>query len=194
MTIDRLRLSCAALALALLMSCAGNDTTVLQRLDPETGVTIKRASAPLVMYRDMSANSAFGRDYVYVGPIQVNTMGQLEYFLWLGIWGSSDSAERGRKMDDFEAIVLYADGEPLSLEVKGWTPGSIGASGDVYVKPVASALDGYYRVTVDQMRLIAESRDLELRAGATRPQRYVPWDSPDASSQALVAFLRELDW
>lgn len=194
MTIDRLRLSCAALALALLTSCAGNDTAVLQRLDPETGVTIKRASAPIVMYRDMSANSAFGRDYVYVGPIQVNTMGQREYFLWLGIWGSSDSAERGRKMDDFEAVVLYVDGEPLSLEVKGWTPGSIGASGDVYVKPVASALDGYYRVTVDQMRLIAESRDLELRAGATRPQRYVPWDSPEDSSQALVAFLRELDW
>ena len=194
MMIDRLRLSCAALALALLTSCAGNDTAVLQRLDPETGVTIKRASAPIVMYRDMSANSAFGRDYVYVGPIQVNNMGQREYFLWLGIWGSSDSAERGRKMDDFEAVVLYADGEPLSLEVKGWTPGSIGVSEDVYVKPVASALDGYYRVTVDQMRLIAESRDLELRAGATRPQRYVPWDSPDASSQALVAFLRELDW
>ena len=194
MMIDRLRLSCAALALALLTSCAGNDTAVLQRLDPETGVTIKRASAPIVMYRDMSANSAFGRDYVYVGPIQVNTMGQLEYFLWLGIWGSSDSAERGRKMDDFEAIVLYADGEPLSLEVKGWTPGSIGVSEDVYVKPVASALDGYYRVTVDQMRLIAESRDLELRAGATRPQRYVPWDSPEGSSQALIAFLRELDW
>jgi len=194
MMIDRLRLSCAALALALLTSCAGNDTAVLQRLDPETGVTIKRASAPIVMYRDMSANSAFGRDYVYVGPIQVNNMGQREYFLWLGIWGSSDSAERGRKMDDFEAVVLYADGEPLSLEVKGWTPGSIGVSEDVYVKPVASALDGYYRVTVDQMRLIAESRDLELRAGATRPQRYVPWDSPEGSSQALVAFLRELDW
>ena len=194
MMIDRLRLSCAALALALLTSCASNDTAVLQRLDPETGVTVKRASAPIVMYRDMSANSAFGRDYVYVGPIQVNNMGQREYFLWLGIWGSSDSGERGRKMDDFEAIVLYADGEPLSLEVKGWTPGSIGVSEDVYVKPVASALDGYYRVTVDQMRLIAESRDLELRAGATRPQRYVPWDSPEGSSQALVAFLRELDW
>lgn len=194
MMIDRLRLSCAALALTLLTGCASNDTAVLQRLDPETGVTIKRASAPIVMYRDMSANSAFGRDYVYVGPIQVNTMGQREYFLWLGIWGSSDSAERGRKMDDFEAVVLYADGEPLSLEVKGWTPGSIGVSEDVYVKPVASALDGYYRVTVDQMRLIAESRDLELRAGATRPQRYVPWDSPEGSSQALIAFLRELDW
>ena len=194
MTIDRLRFFCTALALALLMSCASNDTAVLQRLDPETGVTIKRASAPIVMYRDMSAHSAFGRDYVYVGPIQVNNMGQREYFLWLGIWGSSDSAERGRKMDDFEAIVLYADGEPLSLEVKGWTPGSIGVSEDVYVKPVASALDGYYRVTVDQMRLIAESRDLELRAGTTRPQRYLPWDSPEGSSQALVEFLRDLDW
>ena len=194
MSILRPRLSLTALALALLASCAGNDTAVLQRLDPETGVTIKRASAPLVMYRDMSANSAFGRDYVYVGPIQVNNMGQREYFLWLGIWGSSDSAEPGRKMDDFETVVLYADGEPLSLEVRGWTPGSIGASGDVYVKPVASAIDGYYRVTIDQMRLIAESRDLELRAGSTKPQRYVPWDSAKGSSEALVAFLRELDW
>jgi hypothetical protein len=194
MSILRPRLSLTALALVLLASCAGNDTAVLQRLDPETGVTIKRASAPIVMYRDMSANSAFGRDYVYVGPIQVNNMGQREYFLWLGIWGSSDSVEPGRKMDDFETVVLYADGEPLSLEVRGWTPGSIGASGDVYVKPVASAIDGYYRVTIDQMRLIAESRDLELRAGSTKPQRYVPWDSAKGSSEALVAFLRELDW
>ena len=194
MSIFRPRLSLTALALILLASCAGNDTAVLQRLDPETGVTIKRASAPIVMYRDMSANSAFGRDYVYVGPIQVNNMGQREYFLWLGIWGSSDAVEPGRKMDDFETVVLYADGEPLSLEVRGWTPGSIGASGDVYVKPVASAIDGYYRVTIDQMRLIAESRDLELRAGSTKPQRYVPWDSAKGSSEALVAFLRDLDW
>ncbi len=185
---------CAALVLALAAGCASNDTTTMQRLDPETGVTITRATEPLVMYRDMSAYSAFGREYVYLGPIQVNNMGQREYYLWLGIWGSSDSADPGLRMNDFESVVLYADGEPLGLEIKGWTPGSIGASTDVYIKPVPSALDGYYRVTIDQMRLIAESRDLELRAGATRPQRYVPWDSVGESTQAMVAFLRGLDW
>ncbi len=185
---------CAALVLALAAGCASNETTTLQNLDPETGVTITRATEPLVMYRDMSAYSAFGREYVYLGPIQVNNMGQREYYLWLGIWGSSDSADPGLRMNDFESVVLYADGEPLGLEIKGWTPGSIGASTDVYIKPVPSALDGYYRVTIDQMRLIAESRDLELRAGATRPQRYVPWDSVREATQAMVAFLRDLDW
>jgi hypothetical protein len=183
-----------ATVFVLLASCAATDTSVLQHLDAETGVTIKRASAPIVMYRDMSAHSAFGRDYVYIGPVQVNNMGRHDYFLWLGIWGSSDSVDRSRKMDDFATIVLYVDGEPLDLEVNGWTPGSIGASADVYVKPVASALDGYYRVTIDQMRLIAESQDLELRAGSIQPQRYVPWESAQGSSQALVAFLRDLDW
>jgi len=194
MSTKRTKLSCTAVALILLTSCATTDTAELQRLDPETGVTITRASAPIVMYRDMSSQSAFGRDYVYLGPIQVNNMGQREYFLWLGIWGTSDSGERGRKMDDFESVVLYVDGEPLGLEVRGWTPGSIGASRDVYVKPVASALDGYYQVTIDQMRLIAESHDLELRAGLMRPQRYVPWDSAKNSTQAIVSFLRGMDW
>jgi len=194
MSTYRTRFFSIAAAALLLASCAGTDTTELQRLDPETGVTVTRATAPIVMYRDMSAHSAHGRDYVYLGPVQVNNMGRREYFLWLGIWGTSDSVDRGRKMGDFETIVLYADGEPLGLEVRGWTPGSIGTSRDVYAKPVTTALDGYYRVTIDQLRLIAESRDLELRAGSVRPQRYVPWDSPQDSSQPIVSFLRNIDW
>ncbi len=194
MSTSRTRFPCIALALLLLTSCAATETKNLQRLDTETGVTVTRASVPIVMYRDMSAHSAYGREYVYLGPIQVNNMGQREYYLWLGIWGTSDSTDRGRKMDDFESVVLYADGEPLELEVKGWTHGDIGVSRDVYIKPVASALDGYYRVSIDQVRLIAESSDLELRAGAMRPQRYVPWDSAKGSSQPIVAFLQSIFW
>lgn len=181
------------LALLLLAGCATTETPVLERLDPLTGVTITRASSPLVMYRDMSAQSAFGREYVYVGPIQVNNMGDRRHYLWLGIWGTSDTKDRNETMNDFETIVIYADGEPLSLEVGGWNPGSIGASDSVYVKPVAAALDGYYRVTIDQMRLIAEARDLEIRAGVVRPKRYFPWDSPESSSDAIATFLRTVD-
>ena len=180
------------LALMLVAGCASTDTMSLQRLDPETGVTITRASSPIILYRNRSAQSAFGRDYVFIGPIQVNNMGRREYFLWLGIWGTSDEVDRGHKMDDFESVVLYADGEPLSLEVKGWTPGAIGASSSVYVQPVGSALDGYYRVTIDQMRLIAESRDLELRAGSMQPQRYIPWDTPGSGTEPISAFLQQV--
>jgi len=189
----RPRLRSLLLTLVLLAGCASTETQVLERLDPLTGVTITRASTPLVMYRDMSAQSAFGREYVYVGPIQVNNMGERQHYLWLGIWGTSDVTNRSETMNDFESIVVYADGEPLSLEVRGWNPGSIGASDSVYVKPVAAALDGYYRVTIDQMRLMAESTDLEIRAGVVQPKRYFPWDSPESTSEAIVTFLRNID-
>lgn len=190
---SRIRLFNAYLALFLFAGCSGTDTRLYEHLDPGTGATITRASTPFVMYRDMSARSAFGREYVYVGPVQVNNMGERRHYLWLGIWGTSDAAHRGDTMANFESIVIYADGEPLSLEVKGWTPGSIGASDSVYVQPVASALGGYYRVTIDQLRLIAESHDLEIRAGTLQPQRFFPWDSIERTSESLTAFLQNID-
>ena len=119
-------------------------------------------------------------------------MGHRNYFIWLGVWGSSDSAARSSQMDDFETVVIYADGEPLGLEVSGWTPQSIGMSESAYVKPVASATDGYYRVTIDQIRLMAEARDLEIRAGSSDPQTYAPWDSATTGSASIQAFLREV--
>ena len=182
-----------ALVLFWLAGCAGPDSLALERMDPLTGVTVTRAPAPMVMYRNLSGQSAFGREYVYVGPVQVNKMGRREHFLWLGIWRTSNAVDPAETMDDFETIVIYADGEPLRLEAAGWTPGAVGLSESAYVKPVASAVDGYYAVTLDQVRLIAESRDLELRAGSLRPQRYDPWDSVKEASQTMVTFLLGID-
>ncbi len=176
----------------MLAACGGTTPAVSDRLDPLTGVTVTSATKPLVFYRDRSAQAAYAKDYVYLGPVEVNNMGRRDYFIWLGIWGSSESADRSSQMDEFESVVIYADGEPLSLDVKGWTPGSIGLSEAAYVKPVASATDGYYRITIDQIRLMAEARDLEIRAGSTRPQRYTPWDSASSTSAGLQAFLREI--
>lgn len=193
-TLDRFTIrlvSILVVALAL-AACAGTTPAVSGRLDPLTGVTVTSATKPLVFYRDRSAQAAYAKDYVYLGPVEVNNMGTRVYFIWLGIWGSSDVTDRSSDMDNFESIVVYADGEPLSLDVKGWTPASIGLSESVYVKPVASATDGYYQVTIDQIRLMAEAQDLEIRAGSTRPQRYTPWDSTTSASASMQAFLRKV--
>lgn len=186
------RLAPALLAALILGACGGSTALVSDHLDPLTGVTVTSAAKPLVFYRDRSAQAAYAKDYVYLGPVEVNNMGERNYFIWLGIWGSSDSADRSSQMDDFETVVVFADGEPLGLEVSGWTPQSIGLSESAYVKPVASATDGYYRVTIDQIRLLAEARDLEIRAGSTYPQTYAPWDSASSSSASIQAFLREV--
>ena len=182
----------AALALFAITGCGGPTAVISDRMDPLTGVTVTRASKPVVFYRDRSAQAAHARDYVYLGPIEVNNMGQRNYYIWLGIWGSSDATDRSSQLDDFESVILFADGEPLSLEVNGWTPESIGISEPAYVKPVASATDGYYRVTIDQIRLIAEARDLELRAGSTRPKRYSPWNTAATTSSSLRAFVKQV--
>lgn len=184
------RIAPALAAALLLVACGGTDVLVANRLDPVMGVTVTSTTKPLVFYRDRSAQAAYAKDYVYLGPIEVNNMGQKNYFIWLGAWSSSDAADRSSQMDAFESVVVFADGEPLSLQVDGWTPESIGLSESTYVKPVASATDGYYRVTIDQIRLMAEARDLEVRAGSTQPQTYFPWDS--ASSTSMQAFLREV--
>ena len=181
------------LAVALVLAaCGGTDALVSDRLDPLTGVTVTSATKPLVLYRDRSAQAAYAKDYVYLGPIEVNNMGHRNYFIWLGIWSSSDLADRSSQMNDFETVVVYADGEPLNLEVDGWTPGSIGLSESAYVKPVASATDGYYRVTIDQIRLIAEAKDIEIRAGTTAAKRFVLWDTSASGNSAIISFVQRV--
>ena len=181
------------IAIASLSGCAGPGPLVTDQLDPLTGVTVTRATKPLVLYRDRSAQSAFGRDYVYLGPLEINNMGERRYYLWLGIWSTSDSVDRGMTLDNFESVVIYADGEPLSLQMAGTTPGSIGVSEPVYVKPTASATDAFYAVTIDQIRLVAESRDLELRAGSLKPIQYIPWDTAESATIGIREFVRSVN-
>jgi len=187
---SRTQFACQVAILLLLTACSSSAPLTRQHLDPLTGATITRASEPLVLYRDLSAKAANAREYVYLGPIEVNTMGVRKYYLWLGVWGTYDT--RSDAIDDFESVVIFADGEPLSLSASGWTLSTIGASEPVYTPPVAGATDAWYQVTVDQIRLIAESRDIELRAGTAVPRHYMPWESTDAASASLVEFLRQV--
>lgn len=186
------RITPTLVVLLAVAACGSTTPVVSGELNPLTGVTVTRATKPVVFYRDRSAQAAHARDYVYLGPVEVNNMGQRNYYIWLGIWGTSDSTDRSTQMDNFESVVVFVDGEPLSLEVKGWTAESIGISGSAYVKPVASSTDAYYRVTIDQIRLIAEARDLEIRAGSAVPQRYAPWDSASNATASIQAFLRKV--
>ena len=110
----------ASLLLAGLATACGSSTPLLEEsLDYGTGITFTRATAPIVLYHDNSGHAAYARDYVYVGPIEVNRMGSYSYYLWLGIWSTLDDASRWTQRDGFESVVLYADGEPLQLEVAG---------------------------------------------------------------------------
>lgn len=173
----------------LLASCSSGGPLVEQKLDTVTGVTVTRSTAPIVLYRDNSAHAAHARDYVYLGPVEINRMGDNSYYLWLGIWSTMRDEVRSAERDGFESVIIYADGEPLPLELAGWTLDAIGVSEPVYVKPVASAADAFYRVTVDQIRFIAESSDIQLRVGTAQPKSYALWDKQGSANASMRAFI-----
>jgi hypothetical protein len=185
----RILLSTAILAMLLNTGCVTTTTLVEEKLDLGTGVTVTHATAPIMLYRDNSAYAAHARDYVYLGPVEINRMGEYSYYLWLGIWSTISDADRSYQRDGFESITLYADGEPLQLELVGWTLESIGVSEPVYIKPVASAADAYYRVTIDQIRLIANAREIELHTGTAPVRVYLMWDRQGSAHASLREFL-----
>lgn len=96
--------------------------------------------------------------------------------------------------DGFESIIVFADGEPLELISAGWTPQAIGATESVYVKPVASAVEAYYEVTVDQLRLIANAADVRLQSTGPQAHTYEPWDSQASARGSLQAFLEYVSY
>lgn len=178
-------------ALATLSAaCSSSTSLVTETLDPVTGVTVLRGTAPVVLYHDNSGYAAHARDYVYLGPVEVNRMGSYSYYLWLGIWSTMRyEGRQSEQRDGFESVILFVDGEPLPLEFAGWTLDAIGVTQPVYVKPVASAADAYYRVTIDQIRLIAASSDIQLRAGTAKPRLYSLWENQGSAYASLRAFL-----
>jgi len=175
---------------AAAVACAGTPR-LIEDLDPITGVTMTRSSEPLVLYRDNSGRAAYARDYIYMGPVSVNRMGAYRYFIWLGAWSTIQARDDTSLRDGLESAILFVDGEPLSLDLLGWTPDAIGLSQAPYPPPAASAIDAYYEITIDQIRLIAEARDVRLHTGGADPASYEPWDSQETTRSGWRAFVDE---
>ena len=175
----------------LAAACASPGNLTTASLDNGTGATVMRATVPLILYSDNSAYAAHARDFVYMGPVEVNSMGTSSHYLWLGIWSTIRDDERlSPDRNGFESVVLFVDGEPFPLELAGWTLKAIGVSQPVYVKPVASAADAYYHITLDQIRRLANSDRIDLRVGAASPRAYELWDQQELARTALQEFGR----
>lgn len=180
------------LSLALLLelvACASQPVAINQVLDPVTAVTASTIRTPLVFYRDNPARAAYARDFLHLCPIEVNQSGSYRYYLWIGAWSTMQSVNLFEQRDGLESIIVFADGEPLAFELTGWTPEAIGTSERVNLKPVADATDAYYRVTLDQIRLIAEAGDIRLRTTGTSPKDFELWNDQQSARSSLRAFV-----
>ena len=117
-------------------------------------------------------------------------MGEYRYYLWLGIWNTLQDAAPGVSRDGFDSIVIYADEEPLPLDIAGWSAEAIGASGSTYIRPVSSSADAYYEVTVDHLRLIAAATDVRVHTTGNKAHSYELWDNQKSAKASLREFLK----
>ena len=187
-----IRITILALLASTLLGCASSAPMLGEKLDPSTSATLTFSTTPMVLYRDDPAHAAFARNFVSLGPLQVNRGGHHRFFVWLGLWNTNQTVSVADRRDGFDSIVLFVNGEPLTLDLAGWTPDAIGASEPVYPQPVASALDAYYEVTADQIRLIANSDDVSLRTTGAAARSFEPWDDQAEARQSFRKFLSQV--
>lgn len=174
--------------------CVSAGTGVLEQLDESTGTTLTSTTTPVVLYRDTPSRAAFARDFLHVGPIAVNKMGQYRYYLWLGGWSTNQEEHLSAQMNGFESIVIFADGEPMQVDVSGWTPESVGANQSLYARPVSSMFDAYYEITIDQLRFMAQASDLRVRTTGSQAASYELWDSQGNWREGFEQFLGALNY
>ena len=172
----------------LLVGCASSPLTE-EFLDPETSVTVSYTHTPIVLFIDRSGRAAFARDYLNIGPIQINQQGRQRHFLWAGIWTTLEANAIDDRADGFELLTIYADGEPILLDVAGWTPTAVGATRSIYTKPVSSAVDAYYEVTIDQIRMIATANNLRIQTSGEPGVSYELWDTSESAKRGFREFL-----
>jgi hypothetical protein len=181
--------------LTLLSACGAGQPTVVEKLDELTAVTITHSRTPLILSPDTPLEEDIARDFVQIGPIEVNRMGSLQYFLWLGILDTDHTEDQDEESKEehpggYESIVLLFDGEELPLNVHGWTQNSIGASEPVYKKLFKSATDAYYPATLEQIELLTAAEAIQLRTSGSEPKEFVLLYKQTNARNDLSEFLR----
>lgn len=176
--------------LAILSACTAGQPPVVEKLDELTLVTITHSRTPIIMSPDTVFVEKAARDYVQIGVIEVNRMGTLQYFLWLGIWDIEHMWSANEHPKGYESIILTVDGEKMPLDVRGWTQAAIGTSEPVYKKIFRTAIDAYYEVTLEQIKLLTEADEWQLLTTGSAPKEFVPWYKQTKAENDLAEFYR----
>lgn len=131
--------------------------------------------------------AASARDYAYVGPIEINRMGDRQYYLWISLASTVDRDLVGLDPTHAVALVLVVDEIPMELPLVEWDT-------TLDVAPYDSTVPTYATLaahtSLDQIHQIATANAVELHlvVGPGHTARYERWHGEWA---ALAAFARD---
>jgi hypothetical protein len=176
-----LKLGLAMLGALCLAGCL-RAPAALERLDERAGLVLSRAEEALVFARTERRYSRSARDYLYVGPVEINRQGTREYVLWVGIASTLDRAFLAAPVaPNPRALVITVEGEPLELPLVPWAE-LVRTSGaePVYATAVPVTAELGARVTLQQLVLFERAPLAAILAeidGATS-RSFARWAGP----------------
>jgi hypothetical protein len=177
----------ATLFLVSVAACGGGRSAVVEQLDERAGMTLARSRTPLVFARTEPRYSRSARDYLYVGPLEINRQGVREYYLWVGV---ASTLDRGFIAPDAElpqALYATVDGEPMELPLKPLADLVRRTNpAPIYGTAVPVRMELAARVTLQQLALLDTGLETIAATGPQGPERiYVRW----AEGTGFGAFL-----
>ncbi|MBT8077697.1 MAG: hypothetical protein KJO31_03930 [Gammaproteobacteria bacterium] len=154
-------LACAIFVLAVttgLGGCAAHEASVRSRLD-SSGFTVETMGDPIVLSLPAPRLAASARDYAYLGPVEINHMGEREHYLWLGLASTVDRQFESVTPDTVDTMVLLVDGQPMILPLDNWVTSLDQLPYDT-IAPLYATLAA--RASFDQIQRIASAESVEV--------------------------------
>lgn len=164
-----------AIAHALLLTaCATTSDPLESHLDMSSGLTVANLQQVIVLAHPVPRRTTAARDYAYLGPVEINRMGQREHYLWVGMASTLDRRFFSEERPTPTMLQLLIDGRPMTLPLTAWDD-AMAAPPYTVSAPVQAHLRA--RVSLDQLRRIAKAASVEVHivARPTASDRYELW-------------------
>ena len=158
---------------ALVMSACGTQPPIVSRLDT-SGITIVTLDDAVVLARPVRRITAAARDYAYIGPVQINRMGNRDHYLWIGLASTVDRAFADVSPAKVSTLALLVDGQPMTLPLKEWSM-KLDESPYESTVPIYAALSAH--ASLDQIQRIASANTVAVHIVTDSGQstRYQRW-------------------
>jgi len=181
----------SACFLIYLSACASLDrSAILQGLEEDSGATVTRLRAPMVLFKDELLRAAHAHDFVAIGPLEINRLGARRYQLWLSVWSTIDRQGEGEESSDWSSLLLVLDGEPMEISGgRKQAPEDVAAYG--YLPPEKWAAQWYYPVTRDQLQRIVGAAEIQLTTPLLDQlgRYYLPWQDQAGRLRPYASYL-----
>ena len=178
------------LVATLVSACASTTPPVVEELDYDTGVTFTYSRTPFVFSPNEKAEDFSAVEYVQIGMIEINTMGTLRYYLWMGISEPKFSETSGKVGERFEFVNFDVDGREFRLDAIGSSHEAIGTSGPIYEGLFKTTEDVYYEITLEQIGFFVAAADVSFRTADPTAEVYRPWYRSVSPQEDLAEFYR----